>query len=206
MSIFKEKLYKGLFEALTLNGIIEPKLIQQKMLARINGGADLIGIGPDGIGKSTLIVMSVINKLRSSFEDAPRAIILVGDVDKAVAMKEQFLLLAKHTDLRIREAHEGGKIDKQGEDIYMGADIVVGTPKRIFDLYLKQNLNPNELKMFVVDDAELMVKYAYQSQIDRLIQSLPKCQRLVFTNDFNTKVDTLVSKFLINPTAVEVEE
>lgn len=206
MSIFKEKLYKGLFEALTLNGIIEPKLIQQKMLARINGGADLIGIGPDGIGKSTLIVMSVINKLRSSFEDAPRAIILVGDVDKAVAMKEQFLLLAKHTDLRIREAHEGGKIDKQGEDIYMGADIVVGTPKRIFDLYLKQNLNPNELKMFVVDDAELMVKYAYQSQIDRLIQSLPKCQRLVFTNDFNTKVDTLVSKFLINPTAIEVEE
>lgn len=206
MSIFKEKLYKGLFEALTLNGIVEPKLIQQKMLARINGGADLIGVGPDGVGKSTLIVMSVINKLRSSFEDAPRALILVGDMDKAIAMKEQFALLAKHTDLRIREAHEGGKIDKQGEDIYMGADIVVGTPKRIFDLYLKQNLNPNELKMFVVDDAELMVKYAYQSQIDRMIHSLPKCQRLVFTNDYNAKVDTLVSKFLINPTVIEVEE
>lgn len=206
MSIFKEKLYKGLFEALTLNGMVEPKLIQQKMLARINGGADLIGVGPDGVGKSTLIVMSVINKLRSSFEDAPRALILVGDMDKAIAMKEQFALLAKHTDLRIREAHEGGKIDKQGEDIYMGADIVVGTPKRIFDLYLKQNLNPNELKMFVVDDAELMVKYAYQSQIDRMIHSLPKCQRLVFTNDYNAKVDTLVSKFLINPTVIEVEE
>lgn len=212
MSIFKEKLYKGLANTLHEIGFEEPKPIQQKTIARINGGADVIAIGPDGAGKSTTIVISVIQKLREAFEDAPRALILVGDKDKAEALKEQFAIVAQHTNLRVRVAHEGGKIDmkagldKQGEEIYGGCDVVIGTPKRSFDLYLKQHLNLNKLKFFILDDPELMVKYAYQGQIDRMIHSLPKCQRLVFTNDFNEKVDKLVSRFLINPAIVEVEE
>lgn len=205
MSVFREKLYKQLTATLHENGFAEPKELQQKTIARINGGSDLIAIGPDGAGKSTTLIISVIQKLRESFEDAPRAVILSGDVDKATALYEQFILLARHTDLRIRVAHEGGKIDKQGEEIYMGSDVVIGTPKRLFDLYLKQNLNLNQLKFFIIDDAELMIKHQYQSQIDRMIQSLPKCQRLVFTNDFNVKVETLVSKMMVNPVIVEVE-
>jgi len=206
MSLFKEKLNKQLASSLHENGFEEPKLIQQKTIARINGGADIIGIGPDGVGKSTTIAITVIQKLREAFEDAPRAVILVGDVDKANALQEQFVRLSKHTDLRIRVAHEGGKIDKQGEEIYMGSDVVIGTPRRLFDLYLKQNLNLNKLKFFVLDDAELMIKHQYQSQIERLLQSLPKCQRLAFTNDFNPKVEALVSRIMIHPTIVEVEE
>lgn len=206
MSVFKEKLYKQLTATLHENGFDEPKLIQQKSIARINGGTDFIGVGPDGIGKSTTIVISVIQRLRGAFEDAPRAVILTGDVDKANALYEQFVNLTKHTDLRIRVAHEGGKIDKQGEEIYMGSDVVIGTPKRLFELYLKQNLNLNKLKFFIIDDAELMIKHQYQSQIERLLQSLPKCQRLAFTNDFNPKVEALVSRIMINPTFVEVEE
>lgn len=206
MSVFKEKLYKQLAASLHENGFEEPKTIQQKTIARINGGTDLIAIGPDGIGKSTTIVITVIQRLREAFEDAPRAVILAGDVEKADALQEQFKTIAKHTNLRIRVAHEGGKIDKQGEEIYMGSDVVIGTPRRLFDLYLKQNLNLNKLKLFIIDDAELMIKHAYQSQIERLLQSLPKCQRLAFTNDFNPKVEALVSRIMINPTIVEVEE
>lgn len=206
MNVFQEKLHKQLAAALQENGFGEPKMIQQKTIARINGGADLIGFGPDGVGKSTTIVISVIQRLREAFEDAPRAVILVGDVDKADAMYEQFKHIAGHTDLRIRAAHEGGKIDKQGEEIYMGSDVVIGTPKRLFELYLKQNLNLNKLKLFIIDDAELMIKYAYQSQIERLLQSLPKCQRLAFTNDFNSKVEALISRIMVNPTIVEVKE
>lgn len=205
MSLFKEKLSKQLAATLHENGFEEPKQIQQKTIARINGGSDLIAVAPDGAGKSTVLVISVIQKLRESFEDAPRALILTGDVGKTEALFEQFKHLAQHTNLRIRQAHEGGKIDKQGEEIYMGSDVVMGTPKRLFDLYLKQNLNLNQLKLFIIDDAELMIKHQYQSQIDRMIQSLPKCQHLVFTNDFNPKVETLVSKILVNPFLVEVE-
>ncbi len=204
--MFKEKLHKNLASSLEEHGFIEPKAIQLKSLSKINAGQDVIGIGPDHTGKSTTIVISAIQKLKHAFEDAPRVLILVADADMALAMKEQFLLLSKHTDLRIHCTHEGGKIDKQGEEIYSGSDIVIGTPKRSFDLYLKQHLNLNKIKLFVIDDAELMIKLAYQGQIDRLILSLPKCQHLVFTNNYDDKVERLIEKFIVAPAIIEVQD
>ena len=50
-----------------------------------------------------------------------------------------------------------------------------------------------------------MLKNDFQGQIDRVVNSLPKCQHLVFTNNYNEKVEKLTARFLINPTIIEVE-
>ncbi|MEI8136662.1 MAG: DEAD/DEAH box helicase, partial [Bacteroidota bacterium] len=99
--MFNEKYNKRLAAAFKLNGFETPKELQSKAITKINGGFDIIGVGPINSGRTTLIVMSVIQKLQRAFEDAPRALILVSDMEKALAMKEKFMLLAKDTDLRI---------------------------------------------------------------------------------------------------------
>ncbi len=211
MSIFKEKLNKNLFNTVLEFNIEEPKIIQEKLLARINGGNDVVGIAPDNSGKTTLIALAIINKLQNAFEDAPRALVLMPDTDKVILAEDQFNLLAKNTNLRICVAHEKGRInkqagiDEQGESIYAGCDIIIATPKRAFDLYLKQHINLNKLIFFVLDDAELMIKNEFQGQIDRMIHSLPKCQHLVFATSYNEKIEKLISKFIINPAIVEIE-
>ncbi len=205
MSIFKDKLNKKLYATLVEHKLEEPKLIQAKLLPRINGGSDVVGVGPDGVGKSTLLAIACMNTLKDHFEDAPRALVILPDPERVLQARDQYKLLSIHTELRIRVAYEGGKIEQQGEEIYMGCDIVIATPKRAFDLYLRQNLNMNKLKIFALDDADLMIKNEFQGQIDRLIHSIPKCQHLVFTSLYNEKVEKLISKFIINPTIVEVE-
>ncbi len=203
--MFKEKLNKKLSSALTDANFETPKNLQLKTLSKINGGFDVIGIGPEGSGKSTTAVISTIQKLDHSFEDAPRALILVADMAKATSMGEQFTLLKKNTDLRFELAFEEGKIQKQSQDIYVGTDIVIGTPKRVLEIYFSKNLNLNKIKLFIIDDPELMIKNAYQGEIDRLGLSLPKCQHLVFTTELTDKVQRLISKFIIAPQVIEVE-
>ena len=211
MSIFKEKLNKNLYNTLLEIGFEEPKQIQEKLIARINGGADVIGVGPDGVGKTTTIAICIINKLKQAFEDAPRALIIMPTVGKVDEAEEQYKRLSANTDLRICIAHEAGRInkqagfDEQGEKIYAGCDIIIATPKRAFDLYLKQHININKLNFYVIDDVEGMLKNDFQGQIDRVVNSLPKCQHLVFTNNYNEKVEKLTARFLINPTIIEVE-
>ncbi|HOZ87218.1 MAG TPA: DEAD/DEAH box helicase [Bacteroidia bacterium] len=202
--MFKEKLNKKLVNALLEYGIETPRELQLKCLSRINSGADLIGIAPENMGKSTLIMIGAINKLKEAFEDAPRALILVASMEKALAMKQQFELLAKETSLRAECAYEEGKINEQNEAIYSGTDLVIGTPKRVLEIYFNKNLNLNKIKLFVIDDAETMIKNAWQGQVDRLGLSLPKCQHLVFTENFNEKIEKLIHKFMIAPTVVEV--
>lgn len=204
--MFKEKLNKKLATALLENGFEEPKPMQLKCIPKINGGSDLIGIGPKGCGKSSTIIITAIQKLGSAFEDAPRALIIVSDEVQALEMKEQFKLFSHNTDLRAEVAFEGGKIDAQTEAIYFGTDIVIGTAKRVLEIYFRKNFNLNKIKLFVIDDAEMVIKNGLQGQIDRLALSLPKCQHLVFTNELNAKIERLIEKFIVAPIIVEVEE
>lgn len=203
--MFKEKLNKKLSTALLENGFELPKPMQLKAIPKINGGADVIGIGANGCGKSSTIIICAIQKLVQAFEDAPRALIIVSDEIKALEMKEQFKLFSQGTDLRAEVAFEGGKIDAQTEAIYFGTDIVIGTPKRVLEIYFRKNFNLNKIKFFAIDDAEMVIKNSLQGQIDRLALSLPKCQHLVFTNELNAKIERLIEKFIIAPIIIEVE-
>jgi ATP-dependent RNA helicase RhlE len=203
--MFTKKLNKQLAAALTLNGFVEPKEIQLKSIPKINGGSDIIATGPQGCGKSSTIIISAIQKLGRAFEDAPRALIIVSDELKALEMKEQFKLFSHDTDLRAEVVFEGGKIDAQTEAIYFGTDIVIGTAKRVLEIYFRKNFNLNKIKLFVIDDAEMIIKNGLQGQIDRLALSLPKCQHLVFTNELTPKIEKLIEKFIVAPIVVEVE-
>ena len=97
-------------------------------------------------------------------------------------------------------------LDSQIEAIYKGTDIVIGTPKRLLDIYFRNNFNLNKIKLFAIDDAEMMIKNAWQGQIDRLGLSLPKCQHLVFTNQLTDRVEKLIEKFIVSPFIIEVKE
>jgi ATP-dependent RNA helicase RhlE len=204
--MFKEKLHKNLAAALAANGFDSPKPLQLKCIPKINGGSDLIGIGPDGSGKSSTVLISAIQKLGSAFEDAPRALILVPDEEKALQLMDQFKKLAAGTDLRAELVVDSGKIDKQTEAIYFGTDIVIGTAKRIMEIYIRKNFNITKIKILAFDDADEIAKLNVFSYLERLSLSLPKCQHLVFAKELNVKVDKITDKFLINPTVVEVNE
>ncbi|MES2133346.1 MAG: DEAD/DEAH box helicase [Bacteroidota bacterium] len=205
MNIFTEKLSKQLAQSLLENKFEEPLELQSIAIRKINSGTDVIVEAPVNTGKSTTIVISTIQKLQSAFEDAARALIIVANKEDAISMKEQFSVLAKHTNLRVHAAHEGDKIDKQAEAIYFGADVVIGTPVRILELYFKKNLNINKVKLFALDNAEMMIKNSNQGQIDRLALSLPKCQHLVFTTAYDAKVERLIEKFIVAPAMIEME-
>jgi ATP-dependent RNA helicase RhlE len=200
-----EKLHKPLAEAMIEAGYAEPKELVARAIPKINAGTDLYGIGPANSGKTTTAVVAAIQKLKDAFEDAPRALIIVSGKDNALLMKEQFSLLAKKTSLRVVAVFEDSPIHKQFDDIYVGVDVVIGTAKRVMEIYFKQGLNINKLKLFVIDDAEMIIKQGLQGQIDRLIQSLPKCQHLVFAEELTPKIERLTEKFIILPALIKAE-
>jgi superfamily II DNA/RNA helicase len=63
---------------------------------------------------------------------------------------------------------------------------VVGTAKRIYDLYIQNGINMGKLKLFVLDDAETMLKESTIAQMRRIADSLPKCQRIIFSNSVSS--------------------
>lgn len=181
------------FNTLLPNNILKagfdmPTELQLDTLSVIQSGANLYTLGPLGSGKSIAILMTIIKKLKRPFEDAPRAVVLVTDNEKAMEMERLFALFTKTSELRSDCIVEGRPIKQQADELYLGTDVVIATPKRFGELYYTNGVNINKLKLFILDDAHQLIKDGHGSLIKRLGDSLPKCQRLVFAQELSDKL------------------
>lgn len=202
----KFKLNKGLARTLTEAGYLYPKEIQLKTLSRIIGGQDVIAVAPEGAGKTSTYIISILNRIKQGFDDAPRVLILVPDKEKVFEIIEQFDALNKNKSIKIVGLYVAPGIEAQMDALADGADIVVATPDRARAIYLKLGLNLNKIDLFVVDDAQLIVKQGMQLPVAELANSITKCQHLVFTEVLHQKLDKMIAPFMKLPAIVEVDE
>jgi len=188
-------------------GYLSPKEIQAKTISRILGGQNILAIAPEGSGKTTSLVFSVLMRLKGPVDGAPRALIIVPSREKAEAMLSLFNWHGKITGLRVALLSNGLAGEQYMEAIEDGhADIVIGTPERVQALYGKALLNLRSLIMFVVDDGETIAKLNQQTIIYNLAEGLTKCQRLVFTEDLNDKLSRMTDHLMPVAELAEVEE
>lgn len=204
--MFTEKLDIQLIESLEENGLTKSTALQHLCIPKIKSGRDLVCIADDETGKTSTIIISVIQKLKASLDDNPRAVIIVPNSESAHKIKEEFNRLGTYTDLRIHTACEDGKINDQKDEIYMGSDVVIGTPKRLNQIYSVYGLNLSVVKIFAIDDAEQVIKSINYSQIDRLAESLPKAQKVVFSSGLNDWIARFADEFMNVQEIIEFEE
>ena len=103
-----KKINENLQQALIENGLTEANEMQQETFSTLKSGADCIIVAPKGSGKSTTIVLNVIQQLKGEGEESPRALIIVEDKAKVLEMEELFEKYGKYTDLRVYGVHDKG--------------------------------------------------------------------------------------------------
>ncbi|MEO6633174.1 MAG: DEAD/DEAH box helicase [Mucilaginibacter sp.] len=202
----KLKLNKQLVRTITEAGYTSPKEVQQKTLARIYGGQDVIVAGPEGCGKTTTYILAVLNKIRYNAEGVPLVLILVPTKDEVLAVISGLEHFSKNKDISIVGLYATTGTEAQMDALADGADIVVATPDRARAIYLKLGLNLNKIELLVIDDADLIVKQGLQLPVVELANSITKCQRLVFTEVIHDKLNKMIAPFMGAATVVEVEE
>jgi ATP-dependent RNA helicase RhlE len=60
-----------------------------------------------------------------------------------------------------------------------------------------------KLKLFILDDAETMLKESTIAQMRRIADSLPKCQRIIFANSVSPKLEKVMEDLMLNPLEIE---
>jgi superfamily II DNA/RNA helicase len=193
-------------EAILRVGYDKPTAIQLETAPIINSGADLYAVAPEGSGKTIAILMTIIRKLKMAHEKAPRALVLVTDKEKALAMEKLFRRFSEDTDLRSDCIYDSKDIQDQIDDLYEGTDVVFATPKRLHTIFLQNGVNINKLQMFIVDDASVIIKNGHKVVIHRLKDSLPRCQKLVFTEEMTDRLLEATEEMMPFAKVVEIEE
>ncbi|WP_433813337.1 DEAD/DEAH box helicase [Flavobacterium johnsoniae] len=197
-----EKLQDGLIE----NGLTEANVLQMETFSTIKSGADCIIISPEKSGKSTTIVLNVIQQLAGKNEESPRALIIVEDKEKVLEMEELFEKYGKYTNLEVYGVHDKGDMDYDKNYVSTGIDVLIGTPNKLSEMFSTAGYNVNRLRMFILDDADPILKLRHETKIMRISNSIAKTQRLIFAETLSERIEILADKMLVEPYLFDMDE
>jgi len=201
-----KKINEKLQDALIENGLTEANVLQQETFSTIKSGADCIILSPAGSGKTTTIVINVIQQLSGHTEESPRALIFVEDKAKVLEMEALFEKYGKYSNLEVYGVHDKGDMDYDKNYISTGIDVLIGTPNKLSDMFTTAGYNVNRLKMFVIDDADPILKLRHETKIMRISNSITKTQRLIFAETLTERIEILADKMLLEPYLFDMDE
>ena len=201
-----KKINENLQKALIENGLVEANAMQQETFSTLKSGADCLIVAPKGSGKTTTIVINVIQRLAGANEESPRALIVVEDKAKVLAMEELFDKYNQYTKLEVYGVHDKGDMDYDKNYISTGIDVLIGTPSRLNEMFSSTGYNVNRLKMFIIDDTDPILKLRHETKIMRISNSIAKTQRIIFAEQITERIDLLAEKMLIEPFEFDFDE
>ena len=130
-------------------------------------------------------------------EGSPRGIVICSD-DQTARLFSEFLEKPFRTlDLTLDLIVEKGQKVRQRNDLFFGTELIIGTPKRICEMYFQNGFNIGELKLFMLLDLNTIIKQGNKGFVNRLSESLPKCKKVVIeTQERQKRVAEYIKSFM----------
>ena len=199
------KLNKQILNAIADQSYKTPTPIQIKAIPLIMAGHDVMGIAQTGTGKTAAFVLPLIMKVKYAQGNAPRALILAPTKELVLQIENNIKNYTVYCDLRYVALYGGVGPKTQIKKINEGIDIIVATPGRFLDLYLKGEIVTKQIKTLILDEADKMMDMGFMHQIRKTLEVIPtKRQNLLFSATMPDKVVTLSEEFLEFPETIEV--
>lgn len=141
-------------------GFRKPSKVQERALPLLMGNPpkNLVGQSQSGTGKTAAFVLNILSRLDLSTEQAqqtPQALILAPTRELARQIVGVVQVMGNFLDgLVIGTAVPA---DSATRPTKMCASVVVGTPGTVQDMIKKRIMNPTQLRILVLDEADNML-------------------------------------------------
>lgn len=170
----KEEIVRGIFAY----GYESPSSIQQRAILPITEGRDVLAQAQSGTGKTATFTISALQRIDEK-EKATQALILAPTRELALQIQKVVVTIGLHLDVSVHASIGGTSFVEDMEALKNGAQIVVGTPGRVFDMIERRCLKTDRIKMFILDEADEMLSSGFTEQIYNIFRLLPKSTQVV---------------------------
>ncbi|MES1219668.1 MAG: DEAD/DEAH box helicase [Bacteroidota bacterium] len=211
MSFNNLQLIEPVLKALAHEGYTTPTPIQEQAIPSILQHRDLLGCAQTGTGKTAAFAIPILQLMHEQKQaTAPgpariKALILTPTRELAIQIEESFKAYGKYIDLKHLVIFGGVSQFSQVQSLRRGVDILVATPGRLLDLMNQRHVSLQDIKFFVLDEADRMLDMGFVHDVKRIIAKLPaKRQTLFFSATMPPEIQQLANILLTNPVKVEV--
>lgn len=207
---FKElNIAAPILKAIEEKGYTVPTPIQEKAIPAALAKNDILGCAQTGTGKTASFAIPIIQHLLANKNvdnrRAIKALILTPTRELALQISECIGDYACHTSVRHGVIFGGVNQHPQVDMLKRGIDILVATPGRLLDLMNQGYVRLDQVRYFVLDEADRMLDMGFIHDIKRILPKLPeKKQTLFFSATLPESIVALTNSLLKHPVRIDI--
>ncbi|HET9598799.1 MAG TPA: DEAD/DEAH box helicase, partial [Anaeromyxobacteraceae bacterium] len=183
-------------------GYVRPTPVQAATFKSIFEGRDVIVRSKTGTGKTAAFGIPILEKIPAG-RRKPSALVMCPTRELALQVAEEIAALGKHKDLSVVAVYGGASMGDQLDALKRGAEIVVGTPGRIYDHIRRGTLPLRDVMVCCLDEADEMLNMGFFEEVTRILDHLPDgAQQLLFSATVPEDIEQLIHDYLTEPETI----
>ena len=197
---------KPLTQALNDVGYETPTPIQAQTIPLLLGGRDVLGQAQTGTGKTAALALPALARIDLS-NKTPQVMVLAPTRELAIQVAEAFKTYSTHMKgFHVLPVYGGQDYRVQTRALDRGVHVIVGTPGRIMDHIRRGNIKLEQLKTFILDEADEMLRMGFIDDVEWVLEKLPeKRQMALFSATMPRQIARIAEKYLQDPEIVKIE-
>ena len=169
----------------------------------IRDGKDVIVRSKTGTGKTAAFGVPILERIPDGRRKALRARDVPRRASSRSRSRRSWPRSRKHKDLRVVTIYGGASMGDQKDKLEAGAEIVVGTPGRIYDFIRRKTLKLDEALVCCLDEADEMLNMGFFEEVTRILDHLPEnCQQLLFSATVPADIEQIIREYLTTPETI----
>lgn len=197
-------LSSAILNALDEKGYTTPTTIQHRVFPVVMSGRDVCGIAQTGTGKTFAYLLPLLRLWKFSKDKNPQILIIVPTRELVTQVVESVNELTTYMSVMAVGVYGGVNINTQWKQLQDGADVLVATPGRLYDLILNGAFKTKGIKKLVIDEMDEMLNLGFRTQIKNILDLIPqKRQNLLFSATITDEVEKLMDTYFNEPERVE---
>ncbi|TCJ17684.1 DEAD/DEAH box helicase [Flaviaesturariibacter flavus] len=199
------KIEKRLLTALAEGGYEQATPIQENVFSLAMSGADVCGIAQTGTGKTLAYLLPLLNSWKYDKAKEPTMVVLVPTRELVIQVVETAQRLTEKMGTTIVGIYGGVNINTQRLQLQStGADLIVATPGRFYDLAVTGGFKVRSVRKLVLDEVDEMLNLGFRAQLRNILELLPqRRQNLLFSATMIPEVETFVDEYFQDLQRVE---
>lgn len=196
---------EDLVAELDAQGIATPFAIQEMTIRDALAGVDITGKAKTGSGKTLAFGLPMIMHVVKAQPKRPQGLILVPTRELAVQVTRALAPFLELRGLAAVSVYGGAPMGPQTDALDNGASIVIATPGRLLDLMERRALDPRDIRIVTIDEADQMADMGFMPQVRAIMSQLPEeRQTFLFSATLDHQVQELIDRYMSNPVRHEV--
>jgi len=191
-------------KSIASKGYIVPTPIQDRVIAHILNGSDVVGVANTGTGKTAAFLIPLINKIILNRRE--QVLIVVPTRELALQIESELQGFTRGMRIFSVCCVGGASMGRQISQLRNQYNFIIGTPGRLKDHIEHGFIRLSNFRTIVLDEADRMLDMGFINDMRFVMAGMPKeRQTLFFSATLSRDIDNLIYEFLHQPVKISVK-